>query len=693
MKGECLLEIGIEEVPAGYIRPALKSLTDHFSRFLENSLITHGLIETFATPRRLIMRISDMAGSSNSRTLEKTGPPVSSAYDGSGNPTKAAEGFARSQGVRVEDLIRIQTPKGEAVGVRKTEQGRSTIEALSKAIPEILERIYFPKTMRWMDLDVRFVRPIHWIVAIVDGSVIPFVFGNISSGNYSFGHRFVHPGSFPVSSFEDLTQKLVDQGIEIDFEKRSTKISDEIKRMGESEGLTPFEDEALLDEVTFLVESPYPIMGSFSEDFLELPASILITCMKKHQRYFCLQDGQGRIRNKFIAINNTPVKDEDISRKGHQRVLKARLEDAKFYFKEDRKHPLFSRLDALKGVVFHSKLGTAFEKVERFSAISRMLANMWAPQKATLSERAALLCKCDLETGIVYEFPELQGIIGSYYARLDGEADEVATAIREHYLPTRAGDDLPEGEIGAMLSISDRIDTICGCFSVGLVPSGAADPYALRRHALSIIQILMRHEWKIDLVWLINQAVGLVESKRTRPKEQVESEILDFFKARFVNFHSGRGFSLDAIEAVVRADFHDVVDARRRLEALTEWQKRDDFESILVGFKRVMNILKNPITTELKPELFQAPSELVLYKTLVSVNEKCRIAFTNGDYSYALETMTELKNPIDQFFESVLVMAEDPDIRRNRLALLARISELFNVVADFSFIGSTAKNS
>ncbi|MCX5872300.1 MAG: glycine--tRNA ligase subunit beta [Deltaproteobacteria bacterium] len=690
MKGEFLLEIGIEEIPAGYIKPALRSVSELFSRFFENSLISHGPIETFATPRRLIMRISDVAESSDSRTFEKTGPPVASAFDDLGKPTKAAEGFARSQGVSVGDLIRIQTPKCEVVGVRKTEEGSSTIEALSQAIPEILEKIYFPKTMRWMDLDVRFVRPIHWIIAIFDGTVIPFSFGNISSANYSFGHRFTHPQSFMVASFHDFRDKLSDQGIEIDFEKRAAIIKNEVKQMAESEGLMPFEDEALLDEISFLVESPYPIMGSFSKDFLELPASILITCMKKHQRYFCLQDAQGRIRNRFIAVNNTPVKDEEVSRRGHQRVLKARLEDARFYFKEDRKQPLFNRLGALKGVVFHSRLGTAFEKVERFAAIARMLAGMWAPEKISQVERAALLCKCDLETGIVYEFPELQGIIGSYYARMDGESDEVATAIREHYLPTHSGDDLPESVIGAVLSISDRIDTICGCFSVGLIPSGAADPYALRRHAISIIQILMRHEWKVDLTWLIKEAVGLVESKRSRSRDEVEADVLDFFRARFVNFHAGRDFPLDVVEAVVRADFYDMVDARRRLEALAAWKKRDDFELILVGFKRVMNILKDQAPAQLRPELLQAPSEIDLYETLKTVSDRCGVAFTNGDYSAALEIMTELRRPIDVFFDSVLVMAEDPDIRRNRLALLGNIFQLFTVVADFSFIGSTA---
>ena len=691
MRGEFLLEIGIEEIPASYIKPALRSLSEIFSRFLENSLIAHGPIETFATPRRLIMTILDVTPASDSRTIEKTGPPVTSAYDHLGVPTKAAEGFARSQGVSVNELLKIQTPKGEVVGIVRRQPGRPTIEILSEAIPEILEKIYFPKTMKWMDLDVRFVRPIHWIVAILDGLVAPFKFGNISSGSRSFGHRFISPESFEVKCFSDLRNTLADQAIEIDFEKRSAMIRNQVRKMAETENLTPFEDEALLEEISFLVESPYPIMGTFSDDFLELPASILTTCMKKHQRYFCLQDRGGRITNRFIAVNNTPVRDEDVSRKGHQRVLKARLEDARFYFREDRKKPLFSRLDALKGVVFHSKLGTAFEKVERFTTIAMALGDLWAPEIKAVIERASLLCKCDLETGIVYEFPELQGIIGSYYARMDGESDEVATAIREHYLPTRAGDDLPSGAVGALLSVADRLDTICGCFGVGLIPSGAADPYALRRHALSIIQILISHQWKADLPWLVGQSVGLIEPKMSRPRHDIESDILEFFKTRFVNFHSGKGFSLDLVEAVVRADFSDVVDARLRLEALSEWERRQDFESILVAFKRVMNILKGQKVEELISELLQDPSELVLNEALKSVQSRCEAALGKGNYFEVLETMTELRDPIDTFFDSVLVMAEDPDIRQNRLALLKRISKLFARVADFSFIGSTAK--
>lgn len=693
MKGEFVLEVGIEEIPAGYIKPALKSLSENFSRFLENSSICHGVINTFATPRRLIMIASDVSLMSESRITEKTGPPVASAFDDSGSPTKAAEGFARSQGVSVSELVRMMTPKGEVIGVVREAPGRSTSDVLSSHMPQVLEKIYFPKAMRWMDLDVRFVRPIHWIVAILNGEVVPFTFGNIDSGQKSFGHRFTHPQNFEVRSFNDLRETLAGQGIEIDFQERSELIRNQVRTMAEKEQMTPFEDEALLEEVSFLVESPYPIMGTFSDDFLELPASILITCMKKHQRYFCLHDDKGRITNRFIAVNNTPVRDNEVSRRGHQRVLKARLEDARFYFREDRKKPLFSRLDALKGVVFHSKLGTAFEKVERFTAIAMALGEILAPEKKHAVERASLLSKCDLETGIVYEFPELQGIIGSYYARMDGESDEVATAIREHYLPTRSGDDLPNGVVGALLSISDRLDTICGCFSVGLIPTGATDPYALRRHALSIIQILIHHQWRIDLPWLIGQSVGLVKSKMSRPRDEVDSEILEFFKTRFINFHLGKGFSLDLIEAVVRAGFGDVVDARMRLEALGQWEKRQDFESILVGFKRVMNILKDQTAGEVIPDLLKVPSELALYETSQSVEARCVDPLKRGNYSSVLEIMTELREPIDNFFDSVMVMTEELEIRQNRLALLGKIARLFTRVADLSFVGSTAKTA
>ncbi len=690
MTGEFLLEIGIEEIPAGYVNPALRSLSELLRNFLDNSNIVYGDIQTFATPRRLGIVASDVSGMQLPREIEKTGPPVSQAFDANGTATRAASGFARSQGVDVSDLIIVEGPKGKQVAVRKTEEGRPTLEALKENIPVILERIYFPKNMRWMDMDERFVRPIHWIVALYDGQIVPFTFAGIQSGNQSRGHRFTNPGAFTVKDFLELNSALLGQGIEINPEKRRSLIGQNIKEMALAENLILSEDQDLLDEVTFLVESPYPIMGKFAEDFLELPASILITCMKKHQRYFSVQDQNGRITNRFVAVNNTPVKDQSVSVKGHQRVLKARLEDARFYFREDRKMPLASRLDALRGVVFHSRLGTAFEKVERFSAIAAYISRLIAPEALPKVERSAMLSKCDLETGIVYEFPELQGIIGSYYARMDGEDADISISIREHYLPSRAGDSLPKGLIGSIVSVADRMDTICGCFGVGLIPSGAADPYALRRHALAVIQILIDRNWRMDLPEMVRFSLNLLGSKLTQDQATAESQILDFFKARFVNFHASRDFSLDVVEAAVRSGFVDVVDTRSRVEALNVWKQRKDFDAIMVGFKRVVNILKDGEFGNVNAAILAEDAEKELYQTFQTIKDSCAVAIESGDYQKALELLADLRLPIDGFFDNVMVMAEDQAIRQNRLALLGQIAAIFKNIADFSFIGSTA---
>jgi len=691
MKGEFLLEIGTEEIPAGFISPAAEALASLFASALETARISHGPVQTFATPRRLILHASDVDPVQASREIEKTGPAVSAAFDELGKPTKAAMGFAKSQGVEVSDLIVISTPKGEQVGVRRTEQGQPTAAVMAAVLPTLMEKIPFPKTMRWMDLDVRFARPIHWIVALFEGQVVKFGIGNIESGNLSRGHRFTHPETFTVTGMAQLSRELAERDVLIDQDQRRNAIEAEIYELASSAGFQVFEDTELLDEITFIVESPHPVMGTFPEEFLELPASILITCMRKHQRYFSVRDRNGRITNRFIAVNNTPVKDTAISIKGHERVLKARLEDARFYFREDRKTPLIDRLEALKGVVFHSKLGTAYEKVERFTIIAKKLAESFAPDRIADVERAALLCKCDLETGIVYEFPELQGKIGRYYARMDGEPTEIDAAIEEHYLPAFAGDRLPEGVIGSLVSVADRIDTIVGCFSVGLIPTGAADPYALRRHALGVIQILMQLNRPLDLNWLVRTSQELLAQKRTRDKEEVQRDVLEFIRTRFVNFHTSRDFPLDVVEAAVRARFDDIVDARRRVEALSEWKQREDFDAIMIGFRRVVNILKDIVPGQLEPDLLVEDAEKDLYQAFEAVKVRAEPLIREGDYATALETMTDLKAPIDNLFDRVMVMVEDEKLRNNRLGLLGTIADFFEQVADFSFIGSTAQ--
>ncbi|MFH0823248.1 MAG: glycine--tRNA ligase subunit beta [Pseudomonadota bacterium] len=690
MKAEFLLEIGAEEIPAGFMEPACRALEELFTATLDNALIGHGPIRTYATPRRLILSALEVDRKQASREVEKVGPPKSQAYDENGVPTKAAVGFAKSQGVDPSELIVVTTSRGEQVAVRRTEEGKATPDYLASILPGLIERIPFPKTMRWMDLEVRFARPIHWLVALFDGEVIPIRYGNIESGRTSRGHRFTHPQGFDVASLADLRTELEAQGIVMDKEERREKIRELVHALGSSEGLEVLADDELLREVNFLVESPYPVMGRFHQEFLELPASILTTCMKKHQRYFAVLDAEGRITNRFIALNNTPVKDPAVSVKGHERVLKARLEDARFYFREDRKKPLIDRLDALKGVVFHSKLGTSFEKVQRFTFLAKKLAECYVPEREAEVERAALLCKCDLETGIVYEFPELQGIIGSFYARMDGESEDVCVAVREHYLPAYAGDRLPTNVLAGPLSIADRIDTIAGCFSVGLIPTGGADPYGLRRHALGIIQIVINLGKPLDLVWLVREAVAQVGEKRTRPEEEVVSDVVDFIRTRFVNFHTSRGYPLDVVEAAVRARFDDITDAFRRADALNRWKRGADFDAIIIGFKRVMNILKNTGQFVLEPALLTEKAEKDLLDAFLEVRDLASPLIQSGDYVKALEIVADLKGPIDRFFDGVMVMVEDERTRNNRLALLRTIADFFAQIADFSFIGSTA---
>jgi glycyl-tRNA synthetase beta chain len=692
MKNEFLLEIGAEEIPAGYVLPACDALADGFRKALESLFIGCGDVRTYAGPRRIALLAADVDETQSSRQIEKLGPPRSAAFDDRGEPTRTALGFAKSQGVAVSDLVVVETPKGEQVAVRKTLEGRPTAEVLAEILPGLIERIPFPKSMRWMDMDVRFARPVHWIVAMLGPRVVRFRFGNIESGNESTGHIFTHPGPVKIASPSAYADTLRKVGVLVDFAERRKLVEKEIAELSAKVGLSVYEDAQLLEEVSFLTESPCPIMGTFPVDFLELPASILITCMKKHQRYFSLHDAEGRIVNRFIAVNNTPVKDSALSVKGHERVIKARLEDARFYFKEDRKRPLIDRLEALKGVVFHSKLGTSFEKVTRIADLAAHIAHILAPERVEDVRRAALLAKCDLETGIVYEFPELQGIIGSYYARMDGEKDEIAVAVREHYLPAFSGDSLPSGVIGATVSLADRLDTIVGCFSVGLVPTGAADPYALRRHALAVIQILMNQEAGLSLSALVEAALKPLESKRTRDVKEIISDVTAFFRARFVNFHTSRDFAQDVVEAAVRAGFDDVTDARKRVEALQAWRKGKDFDAIVTGFKRVTNILKGGAgPSACDPSLMTEAAEKDLYSRFVNVRERTAPLTEQRAYDETLEIVSELRPCIDAFFDRVMVMVDDDAVRMNRLGLMREIADFLSNLADFSYIGSTAR--
>jgi len=686
-----LFEVGTEEIPAGYLAPALAALEERLSQALTAARLDFKRLRTWATPRRLAVGLWGLAEGQADTLKEITGPPVKVAFDQAGRPTKAALSFAQNQGVDVADLITVETKKGEYLAVRRKEQGRPTAEVLTEILPPLILGLPFPKVMRWGRGEVAFVRPIHWVLAVLDGRVLPLSLGGITAADTSRGHRFLHPEPVEIDSPDDYENRLAAAHVIVSFDRRLDLVQEEIARAAAENGtdLRVLPDEELETEVANLVEEPAAICGRFDESFLKLPAPVLITAMREHQRYFALTDGQGRLQPYFIAVNNTRARDLNVVRRGHQRVLRARLDDARFYFEDDRKTTLESKQEALKEVVFHSLLGTSWEKVQRFTRLAEDLADRLDPAVKPVLLRAAGLCKCDLVTGVVGQFPSLQGVMGREYALLDGEPEEVAQAIQEHYWPIRAGGELPRTSAGALLSLADKIDTICGCFGVGLIPTGAADPYALRRQALGVINIILDQGYRLDLGRVIGQALTGLQSRLTRPAEAVRAEVLEFFRLRLKNQLTGQGASTDGAEAVLSLHYQDLVPAAARVWALEEIKARLDFQDLAVAFKRVVNIIKKfGAKADFDPNLLAENEEKALLAAVEDVAAQTRTLASADDYAGLLRLIVGLKPAIDTFFDRVLVDAPDPKLKTNRLALLTRIADLFALIADFSKIST-----
>jgi len=682
---ELLLEIGTEEIPAGFIPQALIDLESLAKKELEASRIDYNGIKTLGTPRRLVLVIESVSEKQRDEETKKIGPSKQSAFDEKGNPTKAAIGFAKSQSVPVESLTMIQTEKGEYVCAVKKESGKPTSELLSSILPKWIFSIPFQKSMRWADVPIRFARPIHWILALFGGEVIPFEVGNIRSGNITYGHRFMHPDYFPVKDFQSYLQKAREASVIVDPAERKKRIEDEMIREGAKVSGRVLKDEELLNEVNFLVEYPVALCGTFDNKFLSLPREILIHSMKEHQRYFPLVDDHGILLPHFVCISNINPKNREVVVKGNEKVLRARLSDAAFFFEDDLKIPLEKRVEQLKKVVFQAKLGTSYEKVMRFKQLALWMTERIDPKLGEMVERTALLCKADLVTGMVGEFPKLQGIVGREYARLSKERPEVAEAIYEHYLPSFAGDRLPSSPIGDIVSIADKMDTIVGCFGVGLVPTGKADPFGLRRQALGIIRIILEKKYPVSLKGLIEESEKLLKEKMERPVEKVKEEVLDFFRVRYQNFLLDKEYPFDVSDAVLSISFDELLDVQGRIDALRKAREWKDFEAIVIAFKRAMNILKgSPPKREINPSLFSEPVEKNLYQSFLKAKEKIAPLLNKRDYEAVLLEMTQMKKPIDEFFDGVMVMVEDETVRNNRLALLDEIGKLFLRIADFS---------
>jgi len=682
---ELFLEIGCEELPAGFIPRATAEMEAIITKELAIARLTFSEIKTLATPRRLVLVVKGIPAVQPDAEITATGPSLKAAYDAEGKPTRAAEGFARGQGVDVTALQTITTDKGEYLFVSKQEIGRPTYEILTEILPALVANIPFKKSMRWGDGDVRFARPVHWIVALFDGTVVPFSFGTIESGKISRGHRFMANTTFPVSDFAGYLVECERHFVIPDPEKRKEIIRRETHRVAAAAGGRLLPDEELLEQVSYLVEYPSAVHGTFSAEFLKVPKEVLITSMRSHQRYFSIVDANGGLLPGFITINNTLTEDPSVVVKGNERVLRARLSDARFFFEEDQKVRLDDRVESLKKVVYQQKLGTSFEKMERFSSLAERLADQLNPAVKNQTSRAARLCKADLVSAMVGEFPEVQGVMGREYALLEGETTDVANAIAEHYLPTQAGGELPASDIGAFVSIADKMDTICGCFGVGLIPTGAADPYALRRATIGIIAIILDKGYRLSLRSLIDQSLLLLSAKLNRPKELVASDILDFFRSRFVNL-MGSSYASDAVDAAIAAGFDDLVDVKARVAAVAEFKTHPDFEPLTVAFKRVGNIVKDGVDALVDTSLFQDGAEGDLYEAIQTVKSSTDRLISAGLWLDALTQIATLRGPVDRFFDKVMVMAEDPQLRTNRLALLTRIADLFGKIADFSRI-------
>jgi glycyl-tRNA synthetase beta chain len=683
MAPELFLEIGTEEIPAAFLPRAMADMDSLIRKELETARISHGEIRTFATPRRLALHVNDVAGRQPDAEVTAMGPAKKVAFDADGKPTRAAEGFARGQGVEVRDLAVIETEKGEYVAVTKRLIGRPTAEILTEILPRLVGAIPFRKSMRWGDLDVRFARPIHWIVALFDGVVVPFTFGSVNSGSMSRGHRFMANAAFPVRDFNHYLDECERHFVIPDPEKRKEIIRREVEQAARATGGRVLADEELLEQVTFLVEYPSVVCGSFPLDFLQVPREVLITSMREHQRYFSIVDGEGKLLPHFITVNNTLAEDPAVVVKGNERVLRARLSDARFFFDEDRKTPLEDRVEDLKGVVYQARLGTSYEKMERFRELAGRLADQLCPGMKDKVLRAAYLCKADLVTGMVGEFPELQGVMGREYALYAHEDPDVAAAIHEHYLPNQAGGELPTTPVGSLVSIADKLDTICGCFGVGLIPTGTADPYALRRSALGIIAIVLDRGYGVSLSALIDTSLELLRDKLSRDPAEVKRDVLEFFRGRYVNLMAGR-YPADVVDSAVAVAFDDLNDAVARIGALAEFKGREDFEPLAVAFKRVCNMVKDGLDLPVEETHFQEDAERELFSAFDSVAAIARGMIGTKNYLGALVEIAGLRGPVDAFFDRVMVMADDEQVRNNRLALLTGISRLFGSIADFS---------
>ena len=683
---ELFIEIGSEEIPSGYVQPALEYMREELASFFSRNRIKAEAPEILGTPRRLVVSVKGVDALQEDIVELFHGPSISVAYDEQGNPTKAAIGFARGKGIDVSDLARDKTPKGEVVCTHVEKKGRPTPDHLNEFLPQFIGNIPFSKKMRWSNKAHPFARPLHWIVALFDEEPLQFNFDGISCGSYSRGHRFLKPDKFQVKNLSSYLEQSANHFLMVSPELRKEKVLEQIKRLAQETGGVVQEDSELLDIVINLVEFPVAIRGEFDPRFLELPKELLVMTMKYHQKYFPVSDGKENLLPCFITISNMPAGEGQEIKNGNERVLQARLEDARFFYNEDKKKNLIDFVEPLKGVVYQKKLGTLHEKMERICGLAEILTTHICPGNKLQALRAGRLCKADLVTLMVYEFPELQGIMGGYYADHSGEDSTVSQAIKEHYRPAFAGDAPPASELGAVIAVADKLDTILGCIGIGLIPSGSEDPYGLRRNALGIIQIFLARGWQVSLDNLVQEGLNLMGSKTKLDPETIKNHVMDLFSQRYKTYLNAEGFPYDAIDCVLSTGLDSIVDIRAKVSAFSELKKQPYFGPLAIAFRRVVSILNDEAEGDVDPGLLNEPAEKKLFEAYLVVRGPVSQFIANKEFSQALEKIVEIKPAVDSFFDEVMVMVEDVSLRTNRLHLLYQISGLFSELADFSRI-------
>lgn len=684
---ELLFEIGTEEIPAGYIQPALDTLAAESAKKLGALELSFGAIRTYGTPRRLTLIIEGLQSRQADRRQEHIGPSKKAGYDDAGNLTKAAIGFAKSKGCDPAQLQVVETTKGEYLMVIEDVKGQETAALLPALLESLIRELVFPKSMKWADYAITFARPMQWLVALYDGAVLPLAVEGVSCGRTTRGHRFLAPAEFELSGAATYLSDLRDRFVIADPVERREMVIKEVERAVKEAaavaGAAPILHEGLLDTVTNLVEYPYGVCGRFDEKFLQLPGETLVTSMREHQKYFPVAGADGKLLPLFVAVNNTKIHDLALAANGHQRVLRARLEDGLFFFNDDRKRPLADRCPELKGIVFQNKLGTMLAKSERMTKLSGVLAQAIAPELKGDVERVATLAKADLLTSMVGEFPTLQGIMGRVYAQNDGEKPEIAQAIEEHYLPVRAGGEIPQSLLGALVGIADRLDTLVGCFAIGEKPTGNKDAFGLRRQAIGLISLIKGLKIAFSLKDLVAAALrgyqGVVEQNPA-----VVAEVVAFIRLRFENDLVAGGLPQELVEAATSVDFDNMVDCLKRVEALDQIRSQESFRVLAGSFKRIRNIVKDNKTTDVNVALLSEAAEQQLFSALTGVQDKVKPLIGRQEYGDALLVLLEMKEPVDQFFDKVMVMAEDAAVRQNRLNLLTAFGELVLLVGDIS---------